>query len=199
MAVAVISACSAPSEEATVEARSAEALAGILAEAQETVGVDQSQIDILQSTEITFDQYQQAVHRHLTCMEDAGFPTYRPGSAERGGPIVERRNGQEILTWGFVVDNDETERVETIAAACSLRYLQFVDTYWQAFTPDTLAFNARLETALREPLFECLVDRELDVLDTAPFDDLWFIAITQPDVAGQENCLDVVGYSTWNG
>ncbi|GHS85757.1 hypothetical protein AGMMS50218_04060 [Actinomycetota bacterium] len=170
------------------EDKSAQALAGALAEA-EAAGADQSQIDALSGTGVTFAQYQEAIDRALDCMTSAGL--------EVVSTDVVRSNGQDVVSYAVASGTVADDQSPAVQEECYTTYAKFVDMFWQTSTPDGLAYQERRAGALRAPLEGCLADNGVDVPAGASFHDLVVLASqhTQED----QDCLGDVGYSTWEG
>lgn len=190
-ATMILSGCGsqAPEETSTGEGS---ALSGLLAEAT-AVGADQSQLDILSGTTVVFSDYESAMNSALTCMEEGGIPV------TRNGPV--KSNGVVRIDYSYPgeVDGFTAIQIYDLSEDCLDRYARFVDMYWQAESPEAVAFSERRATALRGPLEECLTGIGVDFSEDEGFYDLVSRAL---DVAQKDNssdCLTTINYSGWAG
>lgn len=182
--------CGSDSEPESYEQQSARALAGALAEAT-AAGADESQLEVLSGSEVTFDQYQGAIDRALECMSDAGLEVVTNE--------VIRWNGKDMVSYAVGAGALTEEQTLPVKDECYVSYAQFVDMYWQGSTPDALAYSDRREAALREPLAQCLAGYGVDAPDEASFRELLVLASGHVGADPDQDCVTDIGYSTWEG
>lgn len=182
--------CGDEAESESYEAKSAQALTGALAEAR-AAGADESQLEVLSGSEVTFDQYQGAIDRALACMSDAGL--------EIVSNEVIRWNGKEMVSYAVGAGSLSEDQTLPVRDECYATYAQFVDSFWQTSTPEVLAFFDRRDVALREPMEECLAGYGVDAPDQASFRELIGLASAHLGSEPDQDCLQDIGYSTWEG
>lgn len=190
LATAVCVGCSGGPEGTSYEEASAKALAGALAGAR-SAGVDATQIETLSGPEVTFAQYQAAVDRALRCMQDAGMRVVQQD--------VARWNGRDLVTYAVGSGSLPEDQALTVQDDCYERYARYVDEFWQTSTPDGLAYEERRAGALRAPLVQCLDAHAVDVPEQASFRELVVLAGDHAQAQPDQDCLDDVGYATWEG
>jgi hypothetical protein len=177
-AVAAVSGCAGPGadlsplEEAAIKAQDA--------------GVDADQLEVLQSGEIGFEEYEAAMNRAYDCMREAGITVDLRGTKQyHGVTILDATTSTKAVGSGREAD-------------CYERHARYVDAYWQVESPDAVAYAARREVALRPALQQCLTDRGIDWPQDASFTELSDLAFG-PGTDPAANCLDEIGYSEWVG
>lgn len=190
LVVLACTACSGRGDGSSNEEKSAQALSGALAEAR-TAGVDQTQIDALSGKSVTFEQYKGSVDRALDCMRTAGLQIV---SNE-----IARYNGQDVVSYTVASGSVADDQAQTVNGDCYKKFAQYVDQFWQTSTVQELDYDARRTTALREPLAACLDKYGVDVVDHPSFHDLVVAASQHVQSKQDEDCLNDVGYSTWEG
>jgi hypothetical protein len=188
LVLATLTACSDETESNTEH--SAELLAGSLAEAK-AAGVEQSQLDALSGDGIDFATYQAAMNRAMSCMSDAGL--------EVTNVETSRRHGQDQVMYNWGAGTLDEAEAMTTADDCYLRYAQFVDQFWQTGTMTTLDYNDRRAEALRDPLHDCLVGYGADIADNSSTDELERLAAQHVTGNEAEDCLNDLGWDTWEG
>jgi hypothetical protein len=182
--------------DVSVEEQSRQALVGMLQQAKaQGDAVDESQLEILRGDSVTFEQYQAAVLRALSCATDAGLTVHNPQTMEQGEPLVVRRNGQEVLSY---VIGTTDERPITVWDSCLRRYAEFVEWYWNATTPTAIAWAHRREQALYVPLRECLEKYGVDFPADSSFYELSVHSTEHWQSHPDEDCLVDIGYEEWD-
>ncbi len=166
---------------------SLEAVAGGMAEAK-AAGADPSQIALFEDGAISYADYETAINRYASCARDAGYTVTIAGTRASQGVTV--------LNYTLAVPTGKTS---DLADACYDKYAKFVDTYWQASSPDAIAFSDRREKVLKPQLHDCLVRYKVDVPDDASFDELVKSAVDHLQKDESQNCMVDVGYGTWQG
>lgn len=183
VALAVFTAC-APSD-ASPPVDDAPSLEASATEAREA-GASEEQVAVLESGEIAFEDYEAAMNRAYACMRDAGVTVDVVG--------VRSYHGVTVLDATMVAP----EGGDAVVDECYLEHARYVDAYWQVSSPDAVAYDERRATALKPLLRDCLTQRDVDWPADASFDELARLAL-DPGASAEENCLDAVGYSTWDG
>lgn len=190
LAAALCVGCADGSEESSYDETSAKALAGALASAR-SAGVDATQVEVLSGDEVTFAQYRAAVDRALGCMQEAGMEVVEQD--------VTRWNGRDLVTYAVGSGALPEDQGVTVQDDCYERYARYVDEFWQTSTPDGLAYEERRASALRAPLVQCLDAYAADVPEQASFRELVVLASDHAQAQPDQDCLDDVGYATWDG
>lgn len=169
-------------------------LAGQLA-AAEAAGADESQLEILRGSEVTFEQYEAALNRTFACMEEAGLVVHRNGTKWWDGSLL------VDYYFGAPEGTAPTTEQELMnrADACDRQYSYFVDTYWQAGTPEEDGFRERRAAALREPMAQCLRRNGVDFAADENMDELVSRALTVSGERPSVDCAGEIGYWEWNG
>lgn len=159
-----------------------------------SAGADQSQLDILSKSAVSYADYESAMNRYFDCLKKAGY------SVNLGG--TGKQNGVTVLdyTIGLPAGRHAPPKGEndTLSYGCYTKFAMFVDGYWQASSPDALAFEQRRENALAPDLRSCLSKHGVDVPGDASFTDM----IRQSTVLLEKtefSCMDEIGYSEWQG
>ncbi len=166
-----------PSEASPLEASAAQA---------RDAGVDADQLDVLESGAVEFEDYELAMNRAYECMRDAGATVDVRGVKRYHGVTVVDASTQEPAGSAGVVDD------------CYRRHAQYVDAYWQASSPDAVAYAERRAVALRPALRDCLTEQGVDWPEDASFGDLTNLAFG-PGLDPESNCLEQIGYPAWDG
>lgn len=181
------------SSSPTPDASAGSDLAGQLAQAQ-AAGADESQLEVLRGSDVTFADYEGAMNRALDCMEQSGVTVQRNGTARHGGVLL-----VDYLTSMPDADAARQASLQQAQDACYRRYAQFVDLYWQAMSPDAVAWSQRRATALLEPLRQCLDGYGVDYPSDETFDPLVNRALALIQQDESKDCLTQIGFSTWDG
>jgi len=182
---AALAGCSSSTPSAP--ATSVDVVAGGMAEAK-AAGADPSQIELFADGAISYSDYETAINRYAACARDAGYTVTITGTRASQGVTV--------LNYAVAVPTGKTI---DLADACYDKYAKFVDKYWQASSPDAIAFSDRRENALRPQLHDCLVRYKVDVPDDASFDELVKSAVDHLQKDESQNCMVDIGYGTWQG
>lgn len=182
---AALAGCSSSTPSAP--AATADAVAGGMAAAK-AAGADPSQVELFADGAISYADYETAINRYASCARDAGYTVTIAGTRASQGVTV--------LNYTLAVPTGKTP---DLADACYDKYAKFVDTYWQASSPDAIAFSDRREKALKLQLRDCLARYKVDVPDDASFDELVKSAVDHLQKDESQNCMVDVGYGTWQG
>ncbi len=186
VAVGVAASVAACGSSADTSAAATSPVEAAAAQARES-GAAQDQLDILESGEVTFEQYELAMNRAYECMREAGVTVDVKG--------VKKYHGVTVIDATTQGDDEAT----AVADDCYLRHARFVDAYWQVSSPDAVAYADRRAAALKPLLQDCLTARGIDWPSDASFDDLANLAFDPAAMTGNSNCLDEIGYSEWDG
>jgi hypothetical protein len=186
LAIAAALAGCSPSTPATT-APSPDAVAGAMAAAK-AAGADPSQIALFEDGAISYADYETAINRYASCARDAGYTVTIDGTRSSQGVTV--------LNYTLTVPTGKTS---ALSDACYDKFAKFVDMYWQASSPDAIAFSDRREKALKPQLRDCLSKYKVDVPADASFDELIKAAVDHLQKDGSQNCMDDIGYGAWQG
>lgn len=155
---------------------------------------DQSQLDILSKPSVTYADYEAAMNRYFDCLRKAGYPVAEGGTTKSNGVTtleysVQQREGAPRASDGS----------DAVSAACYTKYAKFVDGYWQADSPDALAFEQRREKALGPDLRACLREHSVDVPADASFVDMIRLSTQLVESNSAADCMTAIGYASWQG
>jgi len=150
---------------------------------------DQSQRDILADGDVSFEEYESAVDRALTCMREGGLTVDRRGTTEV--------DGQARID--YTVDTPSGDRTAAATLdSCYDRYARLVDTYWQAVVPERDGYYARRDAALTPALQECLTRNDVTWAPGESMDELLLRAAELQEDGGAD-CPAEIGLATWSG
>jgi hypothetical protein len=181
-----MTACSAGTA-APVETTSGETSALESAAAQaRAAGVDEDQLAILESGAVDLEEYEAAMNRAYDCMREAGATVDARGTKSYHGVTILDATTQALDAGDAAVDD------------CYTRHALYVDSYWQVSSPGAVAYAERRAVALTPALRECLTGQGVDWPQDASFEELSNLAFG-PDLDPASNCLERIGYPTWEG
>jgi len=149
-------------------------------------GVDEAQLAVLESGAVEFEDYETAMNRAYDCMREAGATVDVRGTKSYHGVTVIDATTQALDAGDAAVDD------------CYTRHALYVDSYWQVSSPDAVAYAERRAVALTPALRECLTGQGVDWPRDASFEELSNLAFG-PDLDPASNCLERIGYPTWEG
>ncbi len=147
LVAAVCAGCHGGSGQSSYQNQSTKVLAGELAQAK-AADADQSQLDVLSGTAVTFDQYKGTIDQALDCMRDAGLQIVKDDT--------EHINGHDQIEYWVASGSVPDAKATDVQDACYTKYAKFVDEFWQASTPEQRAYDDRRRAALHDPLMNCL-------------------------------------------
>lgn len=187
----LVAACSSTPEDTEATGITQNSL---LQEALNDNRVDPSQISILESSALDYGAYESAMNSAFKCSTDKGI--------EIQGIAPETTHGNTRLNYAIGTGNSglSLESATALFDECYEKYAIYVDQYWQLAEPSAVAWQARRESALKEPLQACLKEIGQDVADDSSFQDLSARAaiIATPDDLDSD-CFTQIGYDEWDG
>lgn len=129
-------------------------------------GADAEQLATLESGQVTFEEYQRAVDRSLSCIRDAGIDVIGDGVTEtRGFPEIQ---------YSFAASSPgrSDEQTTAIADDCIEAHSKFVEAAYQTAPGSIEAQEAKFET-YRPAIVECLRENGVDIDDDAAQADIF--------------------------
>jgi len=145
--------------------------------------------------DVTYAEYETAMNRAFECMRAAGLAVTVTGTG--------RQNGTTVLRYTVSGTTAATDLAgsagQELQDACYVREARFVDMFWQTQSEEALAWSARQEAALAQPLRDCLVADGTDVPGDASFLDLVHAASDLTARDPSSDCMGDIGYSSWDG
>jgi len=151
-------------------------------------GADADQLAVLESGNVTFEQYQAAVDRTITCMRDAGIDVV-------GDAVTETRGFPEIQ-YSFATSSPgrTDEQTTAIADDCIDSHSKFVEAAYQN-APGALEAQELQFDTYRPAIIECLRQNGVDIDDDAPPHDIFSAA----GPLWEDKAVDCVAESGFGG
>ncbi len=191
-ATALLAGCS-PDEGSPVPADTDPA-AAFAAEAH-AAGADEAQVAALTDGEVTYAEYEAAMNRSFECMRTQGFQVDVKGARPYNGVTI-----LEFEVGGTnSATNLDTEAGRALLEDCNRRHSSQVESFWQAMSPDAVAYNERRDAALSPLLRECLDRNDVDLAEDASMHDMIAAATDLLVRTDGTDCVTEIGYPTWDG
>ncbi len=168
----------APEPATTVDPR-------LLESAQEG-GASEEQLAVLQSGQVTFEQYQGSVNKAIACMREAGIEVI--------GDNVTQPRGFPEISYSFANDSAGRTSDQTIAIAdeCMATHSMFVEQAYQT-SPGSLEQQEAAFAPYRDPITQCVRENGGEVPQDATAGDI-LVAAAQLEATSGVDCATQSGY-----
>ena len=161
------------------------AVAGIR-EAAQDAGASQEQVEILADGEVTFEEYQGAVGRTMSCLRDAGIEVIGDTvSSSRGFPEVN-------YSFGGESPGRTSEQTLAIADECMVLHSRFVEAAYQMSPVAIEAMEAKF-APYRDTVISCIRENGGEVEDEAVREEIMIASFAVQERSGVD-CIAESGY-----
>jgi hypothetical protein len=149
-------------------------------------GASAEQLGVLQTGQVTFEQYQAAVNQTVDCMRDAGIDVI-------GDDVTQTRGFPEI-SYSFANSSAGRTAEQTLAIAdeCIATHSMYIEQAYQ-LAPGSLEQQEAAFDPYRESMVQCVRDNGGDVADDATAADV-LIAAAALEVETGVSCTSQSGY-----
>lgn len=179
---------------------SAELLTTMLERAKSEGEASAEQLAILESGQVTWEDYEAATNAAVDCLEANGFTISARSVVHQGG--VDQITYQ--VSYGNTSEVDPA--LMELDRKCVRAHSHYVSVFWMFETSDALAYRQRKEQALYPLFAQCLRERDVDVPADASFSDLHDLDDPPTEVGPDgdlhalvESCYEVIDAQSWNG
>lgn len=156
-------------------------------EAEERAKADPWQLAILEKGEVSYADYEAAVHRMMACMRDAGIDVL--------GPEETSRTGLRMLHYGWSpqVDGISDEQGQLLGDDCIARYSGLIEGKYQT-QPSSLEAQEQYFVKFRPAVVECIRAHGGTVRDDPAREEAMFASFPIMDNSGVD-CFEKSGVS----
>ena len=152
----------------------------------EAAGASREQLDVLKGGQVTFEQYQEAVTRTLSCIRDAGIEVL-------GDSVTETDGFPEIpYAFGATSPGRTSDQTVAIADECIATHSEYVELSY-ASSPASVEAREAAFAPYRAAVLTCLADNGGDVSDDATRGSIISAAVQVQNDSGVD-CLTKAGY-----
>lgn len=144
------------------------------------------QVSVLEDGRVSFDEYQSAVDRTLSCMRDAGIDV--------GDSGVSRSRGFRVITYAFPTSSPGRTDDQTLAIAddCIATHSWFVEAAYET-SPEALEVVEVEFGPYRDSIIACVLANDGDIADDAGRSEALLAASDVKRDTGVD-CVEDAGY-----